>query len=115
MFRLLHTIIFILAIAAIQPTALMAAVDVFPLNPGSRWIYTSDSGGGESLMVNRTLPVSGITFSEMLTGAKKPFYFLRTNDALYRFDVLPGNPLENTPAITPPNAAEAAASPTDPP
>jgi len=99
MLRLLHTIFFILAISAIEPAVVTATTDVFPLNPGSHWIYTSDTSGGESLMVNRTLTVSGITFSEMITGLKKPFYFLRTQDSLYRFDVLPGNPLEDTPAV----------------
>ena len=101
MSRALNTIISILAILTLPATVNLwaAATDVFPMNPGSRWIYTDDSGGGENLTVNRTLTVSGISFSEMITGTKRPFYFLNTRDTIYRFDVLPGNPLETDPAV----------------
>ncbi len=101
MSRSLNTIISILAILTILAAVNLWAsgIDVFPMNPGNRWVYTNDSGGGETLTVNRTLNVSGIIFSEMVTGTKRPFYFLNTKDAIYRFDILPGNPLENEPAV----------------
>ncbi len=101
MSRSLNTIISILAILTLlAPVNLWAAgIDVFPMNPGSRWIYMDDSGGEEVLTVSRTLNVSGVIFSEMITGTKRPFYFLNTKDAIYRFDILPGNPLEEKPAV----------------
>lgn len=101
MSRAFNTIAFIFAILTLPAAAefVTAGTDVFPLNPGSRWIYTGESGTGESLTVNRTLNVSGITFSEMVTGTRRPFYFLNTRGAIYRFDTLPGNPLEEKPAV----------------
>lgn len=67
----------------------------FPINPGSRWNYSTYDGETETVAITRIVTVKGIPLVEVVHNDGPPSYFLSTSDEIYRFDGMPGSQEED--------------------
>ena len=64
---------------------------VLPLNPGSTWTYRDQEGNLETLDVKGTRNVKGVPLIEASYGKQPPFFFIPSEEGLFRLDTAPGS------------------------
>jgi tetratricopeptide (TPR) repeat protein len=56
----------------------------FPLNPGSSWTYQDLEGNLDTMVIKSVLNSKGIPLIETTYGDQKPFYYIISNEGLFR-------------------------------
>ncbi len=73
----------------------VAAVETFPLSPGSSWTYRDLDGNLETLAIARVMEKKSVPLIEASYGGNRAFYYINGSEGIFRLQPAAGSDIRN--------------------